>query len=79
MKEGGIECRRHFMSGMFEKGDCTLVPSCMPETPLKGQIKRKKEIPSWLELDAHDFTAVRADRGEWFVVIRGTLFRDLLQ
>jgi hypothetical protein len=79
MKEGGHECRRHFMSGMFEKGDVTLTASCMPDTPLKGQIKRKKEIPAWLELDGHDFTAVRGDRGEWIIVCRAKLFRDALQ
>jgi hypothetical protein len=79
MKDGGHECRRHFMSGMFEKGDVTLVPSCMPDNPLKGQIKRKKAVPEWLELDGHDFTAIRVDRGEWIVVCRAKLFRDALQ
>jgi hypothetical protein len=78
MNEGDVPCRRHFMSGMFEKGDCTISPTCMDVT-LKGQLKRKKKIPDWLELDGHDFTAVREDRGETFVVIRASLFRDLLQ
>jgi hypothetical protein len=78
MNEGEVPSRRHFMSGMYEKGDCTISPACLP-TPLVGQLKRKKEIPAWLELDGHDFTAVRADRGETYVVIRASLFRDLLQ
>jgi hypothetical protein len=46
---------------------------------LVGQVKRKKKAPDWLELEGHDYVAVREDRGEWFVVIRGSLFRDLLQ
>jgi hypothetical protein len=79
LTDGGIPTKRHFMSGMFESGDCTTVPPCMPDNKLKGQVKRKKEIPAWLELDAHDYTAVREDRGEWYVVIRASLFRDLLQ
>lgn len=79
MAQGEVPCRRHLMSGMFEKGDCTVTPPCMPDNPLKGQIKRKKAIPDWLEIGDHDFTAVREDRGEWFVVIRAELFRDLLQ
>jgi hypothetical protein len=79
MSDNGVPTKRHFMSGMFEKGDCTTTPPCMPDNKLKGQVKRKKAIPDWLELEEHDYTAVREDRGEWFVVIRASLFRDLLQ
>jgi hypothetical protein len=78
MNEGAIKTERHFMSGMFVKGDCTTTPNCMDQK-LVGQIKRKKKAPDWLELEGHDYVAVREDRGEWFVVIRGSLFRDLLQ
>ena len=77
MLEGGVPARRHFMSGMYEKGDCTLTPICIPDG-LKGQTKRKKKIPDWLELEDHDFTAVREDRGETYIVLRASLFRDLL-
>lgn len=79
MLEYGIPCRRHFMSGMFEKGDGTLEPPCLPGTKLKWQAKRKKEIPAWLELDEHDLTVVRGDRGEMVVVMRASLARDLFQ
>ena len=75
MEQGGVPARRHFMSGLYEKGDCTLEPHC---GPLKGQCKRKKKIPDWLELEGHDFTAVREDRGEIYVVMRAELFRELL-
>lgn len=78
MKDGGVPARRHFMSGLYEKGDCTLSPERLGRT-LRGQVKRKKKIPDWLELEGHDFTAVREDRGEIFVVIRGSLFRELLK
>ena len=76
LTEAGCPTKRHFMSGMFEKGDCTSEPPALPDK-LKGQIKRKKEIPAWLELDGHDYTAVREDRGEWFVVMRLPLFIKL--
>jgi hypothetical protein len=79
LTDRGVPTKRHFMSGMYEGGDCTTTPPCMPDNKLKGQVKRKKEIPAWLELDQHDYTAVREDRGEWYVVIRASLFRDLLQ
>jgi hypothetical protein len=78
LSDHGVKTERHFMSGMFVKGDCTTTPNCMDGT-LKGQVKRKKKAPDWLELEGHDYVAVREDRGEWFVVIRGSLFRDLLQ
>lgn len=79
LTDAGIPTKRHFMSGMFVKGDCTTTPPCMPETPLKGQVKRKKKAPDWLELEGHDYVAVREDRGEWFVIMGAGLFRDLLQ
>ena len=79
MSDSGVPTKRHFMSGMFESGDCTTTPPCMPQRPLKGQVKRKKKCPDWLELDAHDYVAVREDRGDWYIIIRASLFRDLLQ
>jgi hypothetical protein len=79
LSDNGVPTERHFMSGMFVDGDCTTTPPCMPLNKLKGQVKRKKAIPAWLELEKHDYTAIRENRGEWFVVIRASLFRDLLQ
>lgn len=73
MNEGGVLARRHFMSGLYEKGDCTLTAS-----RLKGQLKRKKKLPAWLGLEGHDFCALRGDRGETHVVITAELFRKLL-
>src|SRR5690242_6577662 len=79
MKGAGHECRRHLMSGMFEKGDCTLTLTCMPETPLKVQVKRKKKMPDWMELGEHDLTVVRGDHGEWHYVMSHKLFSWLAQ
>jgi hypothetical protein len=70
----GVPTKRHFMSGMFESGDCTTE---LPAEKLKGQVKRKKAVPAWLELDAHDYTATREDHGEWFVVLRASTFIKL--
>lgn len=79
LNDNGVPTERHFMSGMYLPGDCTTTPPCMPQRPLKGQVKRKKKCPDWLELDAHDYVAVREDRGDWYIIIRASLFRDLLQ
>lgn len=79
MKDAGHDCRRHLMSGMFEKGDCTLTLACMPDDPLKGQIKRKKQIPAWMELDNHHFTAVRGDRGDWSITMSLEMFLAMAQ
>lgn len=78
--EGGLACRRHFMSGMYEKGDLS-VTSVHYERELKGQCKRKKALPAWItdELEGHDFIIMREDRGKAVVVITAEMFRDLLQ
>lgn len=67
----GLPTKRHFMSGMFEKGDCT------GPNEMRGQVKRKKKIPDWLELDGHDYSATREDHGDWFVVMRASTFIKL--
>jgi len=74
MSANGCPTKRHFMSGMFESGDCTTNAF----RKLKGQVKRKKKCPDWIELDGHDYSAVREDHGEWFVFLRATTFVELL-
>lgn len=78
MLAGGVPAKRHFMSGMYVKGDCTLSPDRHP--PLRGELKRRKCLPTWLTtaLGSHDFVAMREDRGETFILMRASRFRDLL-
>jgi hypothetical protein len=81
MREGDVPADRVPLSGAgLEKGDCTLRPTFLPK-PLKGELKRRKALPEWIvkALGEHDFMAMREDRGETLVVIRASLFRDLLQ
>ena len=78
MREGEVPARRHFMSGRFEKGDCTLTPGGLAE-PLVGQLKRRRALPRWLGLDGHDFVAVREDRGRTLILCDAELFRRLLK
>jgi hypothetical protein len=80
MREGGLECRRVPLSGAGdEKGD-VCVTSGFGDV-YRGELKRRKSLPEWITkaLGTHDFMAMRGDRGESLVVIRASLFRDLLQ
>lgn len=80
MRDGGLECRRVPLSGAGEeKGDVCVKASW--GQILRGELKRRKCLPVWITraLGTHDFMAMRGDRGESLVVIRASLFRDLLQ
>ena len=80
MREGDIPARRTQESGGgHEKGDVVLTPACLP-SPLVGECKRRASLPAmFAHLGEHDFLAMRADRGETLIVMRASLFRDLLQ
>ena len=81
LREGGLVARRVPLSGAGEeKGDLTVVPG-FDDKPMRGELKRKKELPGWITgpLGDHDFMVMRADKAEALVVIRLSLFRDLLQ
>jgi hypothetical protein len=81
MREGHLTCNRVPLSGSgLEKGDCTIHSPCL-ERKLRGELKRRKALPAWIihALGEHDFMAMREDRGETLVVIRASLFRDLIQ
>jgi Holliday junction resolvase len=80
MRDGGLECRRVPLSGAGdEKGDVCVTSGF--GTVYRGELKRRKNLPEWITgaLGTHDFMAMRGDRGESLVVIRASLFRDLLQ
>jgi len=83
LREGGLLARRVPLSGAGEeKGDITVKPGYAADAkPLRGELKRKKELPAWITgpLGDHDFMAMRADSSETLVVIRLSLLRDLLQ
>lgn len=84
LKEGGLHAQRVPLSGATEyaKGDIEVTPGYDPDAnPLTGECKRKRSLPDWLTkaLGANDFAAFREDRGETLIVIRASLFRDLLQ
>ena len=81
MREGDVSCRRVPLSGAGEeKGDVT-ISVCWSDAPLRGELKRRKELPAWLTsaLGDHHFVALREDRGETLVLMRVSFFRDLLQ
>lgn len=80
MREGDVPARRTQQSGAGqEKADVVLSPACLPG-PLVGECKRRAKLPAlFAHLGEHDFLAFREDRGETLIVIRASLFRDLLQ
>lgn len=83
LKARGLSARRVPLSGAGEeKGDITVTPGYAADAkPLRGELKRKKVLPAWITgpLGDHDFMAMRADSSETLVVIRLSLFMDLLQ
>lgn len=83
MLEGGLLAKKVPLSGAttFQKGDVMVWPGYMPNPqPLVGECKRRASLPAlFAHLGEHDFLAMREDRGETLIVIRASLFRDLLQ
>lgn len=82
LRHAGLDAQRIPLSGAgLEKGDVKVRPGFAPETPLIGELKRKRELPGWITgpLGQHDFMAMREDSGETLVVIRLKLFAELLQ
>lgn len=83
LKAHGLTARRVPLSGAGEeKGDITVTPGYSADAkPLRGELKRKKELPGWVTgpLGDHDFMAMRADHSETLIIIRLALFMELLQ
>jgi Holliday junction resolvase len=78
--EHGLECRRIPLSGAGdEKGD--LVLTCGWGEKLVGEAKRRACLPSYLTsaLNQHDFAVFREDRGETFVLLKLSKFKELCQ
>jgi Holliday junction resolvase len=77
-RDHGLKCSRVPLSGAGEeKGDIRL--TCGWGQNLKGEAKRRKTLPAYLNPGEHDFTIFRQDRGETLVLVRLSLFKDLVQ
>lgn len=63
-----------------DKGDIRVKVHFRDE-PLTGECKRRAALPVWISqaLGKNDFLAMRADRGETLIVMRGDFFAELLQ
>lgn len=78
----GLKSERVPLSGAttYAKDDVVVVPSFENE-PWRGECKRKASVPKWITdaLGECQFMAMRGDKQEALVVIRATLFAELLQ
>ena len=73
-------CKRVHLSGAGEeKGDLRLVTGW--DQTLKGECKSRAKLADWIvnALGEHDFLVLKQDRGETLVMVRLSLFRDLVQ
>ena len=78
--EAGLDCKRVPLSGAGdEKGDLRLVTGW--DQTLKGECKSRAKLADWIvnALGEHDFLVLKQDRGETLVMVRLSLFRDLVQ
>lgn len=81
LKDFDLRCERIPLSGAgLEKGDIKVWPG-FQDTPLVGELKRKKALPTWVTgpMAGRDFLAMREDSGETLVVIRLKTFAELIQ
>lgn len=82
-QEHGLQAVRVPLSGAtrYAKDDVEITPGFAPERPWRGECKRRKALPQWLNsaLDGCDFVALRADRREGVAIIPLRTLMELLQ
>lgn len=82
-KDKGLSAQRVPLSGAtdYAKGDVEVTAGFDGKTIYRGECKRRKELPQWIEqaLGENDFMAMREDRGNTLVVVRLSTFAELLQ
>jgi Holliday junction resolvase len=82
LKGYDLKAQRVPLSGAtaYAKGDVE-VKVHFRDAPLVGECKRRAALPEWIEkaLGENDFLAMRADRSETLIVIRASMFAELLQ
>lgn len=82
-KDRGLSAQRVPLSGSttFAKGDIEVVAGFDGKTKYRGECKRRKALPEWIDaaIGDHDFMAMREDGGKTLVVVRLSTFMDLLQ
>lgn len=82
-QEHGLKAVRVPLTGAtsYAKDDVEITPGFAPERPWRGECKRRKELPRWLNdaLEGCDFVALRADRREGVAIISLRRLMELLQ
>jgi len=79
LRELGIDARRVPLSGAAPGWGGDVVSVLPGVGRVVWQVKRRKALPTWMGVDKADAVALRADRGEWYVLLPPALWRALLR
>jgi len=79
LRELGIDARRVPLSGAAPGWGGDVVSMLPGVGRVVWQVKRRKALPTWVGADKADAVALRADRGEWYVLLPPALWKALLR
>jgi len=79
LRELGIDARRVPLSGAAPGWAGDVVSVIHGVGKVVWQVKRRKALPAWLGADGVDAVALRADRGQWYVLLPLSLWKVMLR
>jgi len=79
LRELGIDARRVPLSGAAPGWGGDVVSMLPGVGRVVWQVKRRRALPAWLEASKADAVALRADRGEWYVLLPLVLWEAILR